>query len=319
MSAQQAATNPTGAGTSMDSGAAGTGAAARAGAAATNPGTANPTTSSSDSLVLRSGIRLPWVGFGTWALDDKAASQAVSEAINVGYRLVDSASRYHNEFGVGLGLKWADVRRDQVLVTSKVRGGDQGYENTLRAFMTSRRNLGVDYVDIFYIHWPRPDLDLYVETFKAMQKLRDDGYIRTLAVCNFEVDYLERLAHETGELPEINQVELHLAWPQDELVEQCQKLGVAVQAWGSVGRGKGMLQEPAVLRVAQRHGVTPAQVALAWIRQRGAAALVKSSHVERMRENLGSLRVALTEQDFEELKAVPRFQHGRDPRTNQEA
>lgn len=142
MSAQQAATNPTGAGTSMDSGAAGTGAAARAGAAATNPGTANPTTSSSDSLVLRSGIELPWVGFGTWALDDKAASQAVSEAINVGYRLVDSASRYHNEFGVGLGLKWADVRRDQVLVTSKVRGGDQGYENTLRAFMTSRRNLG---------------------------------------------------------------------------------------------------------------------------------------------------------------------------------
>lgn len=155
------------------------------------------------------------MGFGTWELDDKAASQAVSEAINVGYRLVDSAYRYHNEFGVGLGVKWADVRCYQVLVTSKVRGGDQGYENTLRAFMTSRRNLGMDYVDIFYIHWPRPDLDLYVETFKAMQKLRNDGYIRTLAVCNFEVDYLERLANETGELPEINQVELHLAWPQD--------------------------------------------------------------------------------------------------------
>ncbi len=272
-----------------------------------------------NSLTLRSGIELPSVGFGTWRLSDQESSQAVATAIDTGYRLIDSAQRYHNEFGVGLGLKWGSVRRDKIMVTSKVRGGDQGYENTLRSFMASRRNLGVDYVDIFYIHWPRPDLDEYVNTFKAMQKLRDDGYIRVLGVCNFEIDHLERLANETGELPEVNQIELHLGWPQYELAAACQKLGVAVQSWGSLGRGKGLMEDPLVQQVATKHNATPAQVALAWVRQRGIASLSKSSSTKRIVENFQSLNVILTAEDIETLKAVPRQQTGLSPRTSLEA
>jgi Aldo/keto reductases, related to diketogulonate reductase len=271
-----------------------------------------------NEIALSDGFHLPLLGLGTWKLSDAEASRVVAEAINEGYRLIDTGQRYQNEYGVGLGLKWANVRRDEVVVTSKVRGGDQGYEQTLRAFQASRRNLGVDVVDLFFIHWPLPKRNLYVDTFRALQKLRDDGFIRSIGVCNFEIEHLQRLLDETGELPAVNQIEMHVGFRQSALVEGCKNLGIAVQGWGAIGRGLGLLNNPTLIEVSRKYDVTPAQVALAWVRYQGAAALAKSASPSRRTSNLESLNLKLEKSDLMLLEEIPESRIGKDPRTDEE-
>lgn len=223
-------------------------------------------------------LLIPPLAFGTWKLDDAAAAKCVSEAVDDGYRMVDTAQRYHNEWGVGIGILSASVAREDVLVTSKLRGGDQGYEQAKRAFFATLRNLGTDYIDIYYIHWPLPKLDLYLESFEALLELREEGFIRHVGVCNFTVPTLKRVIDEFGEAPVINQIELHPGFPQTELTEFCKANGIAVQGWGVIGRGRGVLDDPTVIRLAKEYWMTPAQLCIAWAGAHGFSAVAKSAN-----------------------------------------
>lgn len=270
-------------------------------------------------IKLADGNTLPKIAFGTWLLDNTSAVGAVRDALREGYRLIDTAMRYHNEMGVGAGLAQSGVDRETYKVASKVRGGDQGYDGTVRAFNATLTHLGLDYVDFYYVHWPLPKLDWYVPTFRAMQDLRDKGKIRSLAVSNFNLDHLDRLKQETGEYPVINQVEIHPGFAQRELVEGCRERGIAVQAWGAIGRGKGMLELPEITRVAAETGLTPAQVALRFTLDAGACPLAKSNNPVRRAQNLAAAELApLSREHFELLEAMDYGRQGKDPEVDEE-
>lgn len=267
---------------------------------------------------LPSGQVVPPVTYGTWKLDDAAAEVAVRQAVEEGYRAVDTGQRYHNEAGVGAGVRGASVPRDQVLVTTKLRGGDQEREQAKRSFKASLRNLGLEYVDLYLIHWPLPRLDKYVESWQSMRELRDEGLIRTLGVSNFTAEHVDRLVAETGEAPAINQVEVHVGFQQAQLRQQMAERGVVVQSWGSIGRGKGLLADQRLVRIAAAHDVTPAQVALRWLWQQGVPCIAKSGDPQRRRENLDIHGFELTHDDLAVIAGFEQERVGKDPETDVE-
>lgn len=266
---------------------------------------------------LNDGNTLPAIGLGTWRMDDAGARTAVAEAIRSGYRLIDTAAKYDNEVGVGQGIAESGVPREEILVTSKVRGDDQGYEQTLRAFEKTRRDLGVEYLDLYLVHWPLPRLDSYVETFKAMVKLRADGLVRSVGVSNFTVEHLDRVAAETGITPAVNQVEMHPAFPQAALRAEHAARGILTQSYQPLGRGR-LLDAPAVTEAARFHGVTPAQVMLRWHHQLGALPVPKSADPDRQRENLDIFRFNLREWEVERITALESSRYGGDPESHEE-
>lgn len=267
---------------------------------------------------LASGQILPPVSYGTWKLDDAAAEVAVREAIDEGYRAIDTGQRYHNEAGVGAGVRAASVPRDQVLVTTKLRGGDQERDQAKRSFKASLRNLGLDYVDLYLIHWPLPMLDRYVESWQSMRELRDEGLIRTLGVSNFTAAYIDRLIAETGEAPALNQVELHVGFQQTELRQQMAERDIVVQSWGSIGRGKGLLADDRLQQIAAAHQVSSAQVALRWVWEQGVPCIAKSGNPQRRRENLDIGGFQLTEDDLAVIAGFEQERVGKDPEVNTE-
>ncbi|WP_425444591.1 aldo/keto reductase [Streptomyces phaeoluteigriseus] len=235
---------------------------------------------------LNDGTTLPAVGLGTWPMDDAQAEQAVAGALGLGYRLIDTATNYRNETGVGRGIARADVPREEIVVTTKLPGRHHGYEETLASFEESRRRLGVDRVDLYLIHWPLPRVDKYVDSWRAMIKLREDGLVRSIGVSNFTPSHIERLEKETGVLPAVNQVEVHPLFPQDALRAFHVSKGIVTESWSPLGRGSALLDDPAVLSVAEAHGVTPGQAVLRWHLQLGAVPVPKSADPERQRANL---------------------------------
>ncbi|MGA4506946.1 aldo/keto reductase [Propionibacteriaceae bacterium G1746] len=267
---------------------------------------------------LSSGQVLPPVTFGTWKLDDTAAELAVRDAATEGYRAFDTGQRYHNEAGVGAGMRTAPVPRDQLMVTTKLRGGDHGAEQAERAFKASLRNLGLDYIDLYLIHWPLPRLGLYVETWQALRELRDQGLIRTIGVSNFTAEHIDALIAATGEAPAVNQVECHVGWRQDALRQQMADRGVVVQSWGAIGRGKGLLEDGRLQQVAAQHGVSPAQVAMRWAWQQGVPVIAKSGNPERRRQNLDLDSFVLTGDDMALLATFDQVRIGKDPDVDEE-
>ncbi|MCI3273731.1 aldo/keto reductase [Streptomyces cylindrosporus] len=235
---------------------------------------------------LNDGTRLPAIGLGTWPMSDAEAERAVAEALGLGYRLVDTAANYRNEDGVGLGIARGGVPREEVVVTTKLPGRHHGYEETLASFEESRRRLGLEYVDLYLIHWPLPRVDKYVDSWRAMIKLREDGLVRSIGVSNFTVEHIERLEKETGELPSVNQIELHPLFPQQELREFHAAKGIVTESWSPLGRGSSLLEDPVIVSIAEAFGVTPGQVVLRWHTQLGAVPIPKSSNPERQRQNL---------------------------------
>ncbi|SHH45410.1 aldo/keto reductase [Streptomyces sp. 3214.6] len=235
---------------------------------------------------LNDGMKLPALGLGTWPMDDAQAEEAVAGALGLGYRLLDTATNYRNESGVGRGVARSGVAREEIVVTTKLPGRHHGYEETLASFEESRQRLGLAYVDLYLIHWPLPRVDKYVDSWRAMIKLREDGLVRSIGVSNFTAEHIERLEKETGVLPSVNQIELHPLFPQDALRAVHQAKGVRTQSWSPLGRGSALLDDPAVVAVAEALGVTPAQVVLRWHLQLGAVPLPKSSSPERQRANL---------------------------------
>jgi diketogulonate reductase-like aldo/keto reductase len=262
---------------------------------------------------MHDGRKLPVLGLGTYRMDDAAAAAAVRSAIQAGYRMVDTAASYYNEAGVGRGIATSGVPRDEILVTTKLMGADQGYEPALRAFDASRTRLGLEYVDLYLIHWPLPRLDRYVESWRALLRLRDDGLVRSIGVSNFTPAHLERLAGETGEVPVVNQIELHPHFTQDETLAYGDAHGIVTQAWQPLARKTRLLADPAIAAIAGEHGVTPAQVVLRWHLQRGVVPIPKSATECRQRANLDVFGFELSAAQLAAIAARPQARSGADP------
>ncbi|MFG2273851.1 aldo/keto reductase [Streptomyces chartreusis] len=267
---------------------------------------------------LNDGTTIPAIGLGTWPMDDAQAEQAVADALDLGYRLVDTATNYRNETGVGRGIAASGVPREEVVVTTKLPGRHHGYEETLASFEESRRRLDLAYVDLYLIHWPLPRVDKYVDSWRAMIKLRESGLVRSIGVSNFTPEHIERLERETGVLPSVNQIELHPLFPQDELRAFHEGKGIVTESWSPLGRGSDLLDDPVVREIAETLKVTPGQVVLRWHTQLGALPIPKSADRERQPANLDIFGFEL---DATQMAAVADRAHrrlGGDPEVHEE-
>ncbi len=249
---------------------------------------------------LNNGVTMPQVGFGVFRVPDDETEQAVLAAIEAGYRSIDTASLYGNETGVGKAVATCGLAREELFVTTKVWNDDQGYDATLRAFDAGLGRLGLDHVDLYLIHWPKPSRDRYVDTWRALEKLHADGRARAIGVSNFQRDHLQRLLDETQVVPAVNQIELHPQLPQEPLRRFHAEHGIVTEAWSPLGQGQA-LAHPLVVDLAQRHGRTPAQVVLRWHLQLGNVVIPKSTHPARIRENIALFDFALTDADMAAL------------------
>ncbi|NEA93435.1 aldo/keto reductase [Actinospica acidiphila] len=267
---------------------------------------------------LNDGTTIPALGLGTWPMDDAEAERAVTTALEAGYRLIDTAANYHNETGVGRAVAGAGVSREEIVVTTKLPGRHHGYEETLASFEESRARLGLEYVDLYLIHWPLPRVGRYVDSWKAMIKLREDGLVRSIGVSNFTHAHIARLEKETGVLPSVNQVELHPFFPQDELRAHHADKGVLTESWSPLGRGSQLLDDLGVAAVADAHGVTPAQAVLRWHLQLGALPVPKSSDPERQRANLDVFGFELDEAQMRTVSDRAHRRIGGDPEVHEE-
>jgi diketogulonate reductase-like aldo/keto reductase len=231
-------------------------------------------------------------------------------ALKAGYRSIDTASLYRNEEGVGRSLRAAadqGVAREDVFITTKLGNPDQGYDSTLRAFDASASRLGIDVVDLYLIHWPRPKAGLYVDSFKAMIRLRDEGRVTSIGVSNFEPEHLDRVIAETGAVPAINQVELHPYFQQRALREYHAAHGILTEAWAPLGANRaGLLDDPVLVGVAERNEVTPAQAILAWHLASGIVVIPKSVTPARIVENLAAQDVSLSAEDIAAIDGLDR-------------
>ena len=267
---------------------------------------------------LNDGTTIPAIGLGTWPMDDAQAEQAVADALDLGYRLVDTATNYRNETGVGRGIAASGVPREEVVVTTKLPGRHHGYEETLASFEESRRRLDLAYVDLYLIHWPLPRVDKYVDSWRAMIKLRESGLVRSIGVSNFTPEHIERLERETGVLPSVNQIELHPLFPQDELRAFHEGKGIVTESWSPLGRGTDLLDDPVVRGIAETLKVTPGQVVLRWHTHLGVLPIPKSADRERQRANLDIFGFEL---DATQMAAVADRAHrrlGGDPEVHEE-
>ncbi|WP_311478877.1 aldo/keto reductase [uncultured Gulosibacter sp.] len=262
---------------------------------------------------LNDGRTIPQLGLGTYKMDPAATADLVAQAIDIGYRHIDTATLYNNETGVGEGLRRSGIDRDEVFITTKVWQDMQGYDATLRAFDESLERLGLDEVDLYLIHWPAPALDRYLETWDALERLHDEGRARSIGVANFKAHHLERLIQEADVVPAVNQVELHPAFQQPELRHFHLQHGIATEAWAPLRRGDA-LAKPLVQELAEKYGRTPAQIVLRWHIEIDNIAIPKSSHPERMRENLGAADFTLDADDIARLTQVDTgTRTGKDP------
>jgi diketogulonate reductase-like aldo/keto reductase len=269
------------------------------------------------SLTLNNGVSIPQVGLGVFQVPDDGTQANVEKALELGYRHVDTAAAYYNEAGVGAALRASGLPREDIFVTTKLRNGDQGYERALKAFEDSRRELGVDYVDLYLIHWPVPSKGLYVETWKAFEKLLADGAVKAIGVSNFLPEHLERLVAESDVVPAVNQVEVHPTFQQADVQAKCRELGIVVEAYSPLGRGAD-LEAPAVTATATEIGVTPAQVVLRWAIQQGIVVIPKSVSPERQATNIDLFSFELSDDQMAQISALEAGVEGRtggDPAT----
>ena len=252
---------------------------------------------------LSSGTSIPQVGFGVFRVPDEATERAVLTAIECGYRSIDTAALYGNETGVGRALRACGLAREELFVTTKLWNDDQGHDSTFRAFEASLSRLGLDYVDLYLVHWPKPSLDRYVETWRAFERLHADGRARAVGVSNFQVAHLQRLLDETHVVPAVNQIELHPGLQQEPLRRFHADQGIVTEAWSPLGQGHA-LRHPVVAGLAARHARTPAQVVLRWHLQLGNVVIPKSTTPARIQENLELFDFALDDTDMAALAGL---------------
>ncbi len=254
-------------------------------------------------IVLNDGWSIPQLGLGTWQIDDGVAPEIVGAAIGCGYRMIDTATNYRNECGVGQAIERCGLPRDHFFITTKLWNDCHGYDRTLRAFDESASALGLDVIDLYLIHWPVPQRTLYVGTWRAFIELRKQGRVRSIGVSNFTARQLERIIGETGVVPALNQVELHPAFQQRSLREFHHRYKIATEAWSSLGQG-GSLHHSTIRAIANRHGRTPAQVVLRWHIENGMVVVPKSATPAHLAENIDVFTFELTNQDYDAISGL---------------
>jgi len=254
-------------------------------------------------LTMNDGRGIPQLRLGVYKVPDDITAATIVAAVEAGYRHIDTATFYANERGTGEGMRASGLDREDLFVTTKVWQDDQGFESTLRAFEQSRRLLGLDYVDLYLIHWPAPRQDRYVDTWRAMEKLLADGVVRSIGVANFHTHHLDRLMAETEVVPVVNQVELHPWLPQEAVHAYDAEHGILTEAWSPLARGR-VLGDPVLDRLAAKHGVAPAQVVIRWHIERGIVVIPKSTDPERIRQNADVFGFRLDADDYAAIASL---------------
>lgn len=257
------------------------------------------------TVTLANGVAMPQLGLGTWPMNDEQAAVAVAQALQIGYRLVDTAENYGNERGVGEGIRRSGVPRDQVFVTTKFNRKWHSIDGARQACEQSLERLGLDYIDLLLVHWPNPDQDRYVEAFQGLVKLLDAGVVRAIGTSNFKPAHLQRL-FDLGLVPHLNQIQMDPYHRRDDLVAIHRARGIVTEAWRPLGCGNAMQADPAVVKIAERLGRTPAQVLLSWQVQQGFVTCPKSADPVRQAQNLDVFSFALSAEDMAALDGLDR-------------
>jgi 2,5-diketo-D-gluconate reductase A len=267
------------------------------------------------SLTLHNDVEIPQLGFGVFQVPPEDTQEVVEQALDTGYRHIDTAAAYRNEKGVGAAIAASGLAREDVFVTTKLWNSDQGFETTLAAFDASLERLGFEYVDLYLIHWPAPSQDRFVETWRAFEHIHEEGRARTIGVSNFRIEDLERLETETDTRPTVNQIELHPRLQQAELRAWQADQGIVTEAWSPLAQG-ALLDDETIAAIAERHGKTPAQAILRWHLQLGNVVFPKSVTPERIRENIEFFDFKLSDAEMADFKRLDRGERiGPDPGT----
>ena len=252
-------------------------------------------------LTLNNGVTIPQLGLGVFQVPPEDTQRIVEDALAAGYRHIDTAAGYRNEAGVGAAIAASGIPREEIFVTTKLRNGEQG--RAQEAFQNSRKALGLDFIDLYLIHWPVPSQGLYVQAWKEMERLYANKQIRAIGVSNFLSEHLDTLLESAEVVPAVNQIELHPSYQQSELAAKCRSLGIAVEAYSPLGQG-GDLDGEAVDAIAAEHKATAAQVVLAWHLAAGTIVIPKSADPSRMRENFAAAALALTDAELASITAL---------------
>ena len=264
------------------------------------------------TITLNKGATIPQLGFGVYQIPPEDTADAVSTALNIGYRHIDTAEMYQNEKGVGEGIRNSGVDRGEVFITSKLNNGFHKPDDARRAFDKTLSELGFDHVDLFLIHWPLPTLydGDYVSTWKTLEEFAKDGRARSIGVSNFQVEHLQRLADETGTVPAVNQIEVHPYFTNEEVRAYGSEHGIATEAWSPIAQGK-VLDDPVITRIAEALGKSPAQVVLRWHIQRGDIVFPKSVTEQRIKDNFALFDFELGDDDLSAISGLDKGEDGR--------
>lgn len=272
-------------------------------------------------ITLHDGLTLPAIGFGTYKLNGHDGAGAINSAINTGYRLLDTAYNYENEGTVGEAVRRSTVPREELIITSKLPGRYQAYDKAVTTIQESLYRANLDYYDLYLIHWPNPKQDMYVEAWQALIEAKKWGLIRSIGVCNFLPEHIERLEKETGVKPSINQIELHPYFNQEQLRKSHTKHSVQTQSWSPLGRASSVLQNETIQQIAKQHTKTVSQVILRWHYQLGNIAIPKSASPARQLENISIFDFSLDAEEMQQITRLTRADgrlKGQDPATYEE-
>ncbi|WP_299204715.1 aldo/keto reductase [uncultured Amphritea sp.] len=257
------------------------------------------------TITLANGVEMPQLGLGTWPMNDAEAAVAVTTAIELGYRLIDTAENYQNERGVGEGIRNASVKREDLFVTTKFNREWHSFNGVKETCHASLKRLELDYIDLLLIHWPNPDQNQFVDAYLGLVRLLDEGVVRAIGTSNFKPAHLQRLIN-LGLKPHLNQIQLDPYHRRDELIELQRSQGIAIQSWRPLGCGNEMLSDPTIHVIADHHGRTPAQIVLRWAVQQGFATAPKSANPERMIQNLSVFDFTLSDGEMTLLDSLGR-------------
>lgn len=255
-------------------------------------------------IELNDGIKIPAIGFGTYALNGTDGVRKITNAIDTGYRLIDTAFNYENEGAVGRAVRQSSVPREELLITSKLPGRHHSYDEAISTIQESLFRAGLDYYDFYLIHWPNPKVNLYVEAWQAMIEARKLGLIRSIGVCNFLPEHLERLKQETGVLPSMNQIELHPEFIQEEQRAWNKEHGIVTESWSPLGRGSSVLENERIAQIGKAYNKSISQVILRWHVQLGAVPIPKAASAEHQRDNLNIFDFELTEAEMGVISGI---------------
>lgn len=258
------------------------------------------------ALPFHDGRSVPQLGYGVWQVEDDVAADVVRQAIDAGYRHIDTAAGYQNEGGVGRAVKAADVPREDLFITTKLANEDQGFDSAKAALDASLEKLDADYVDLYLIHWASPQRGKYLESWKALIELQQEGKAKSIGVSNFPIPQLEEIIAETGVVPVMHQIELHPQFQQSELRRYHAEKGILTEAWSPLGQGGDILKDPVITAIAEAHGVDAGQVIIAWHLAIGNVVIPKTVTPERIVSNLAAAQLVLTDEEVGRIGGLDR-------------